>query len=165
MTSPARPTRHGIIDLHSHYPMHLETRGSVLRAMTLKNNLDLKVQLIEPTIAAKQVSAEEAKFESSFFANLSYSSIDQPSVIVQQEQQYKSQTADLGVQVPLQTGGTAKFDLADNRANITAGDFSAVSYTPVTTFSISQPLLRGAGKPRGFVLCSRSCGKRDPGGA
>jgi hypothetical protein len=32
------------------------------RAMTLKNNLDLKVQLIEPTIAAKQVSAEEAKF-------------------------------------------------------------------------------------------------------
>ena len=89
------------------------------RAMTLKNNLDLKVQLIEPAIAAKQVSEEEAKFESSFFTNLTYSNIDQPSVIVQQAQQYKSQTADLGVQVPLQTGGTVKFDLADNRTNIT----------------------------------------------
>jgi outer membrane protein TolC len=126
------------------------------RAMTLKNNLDLKVQLIEPTIAAKQVSAEEAKFESSFFTNLAYNNINQPSVIVSQAQQYKSETADLGVQVPLQTGGTVKFDLADNRTDITSnvfdqsgnsiGKFSSVSYTPVTTFSISQPLLRGAGK-------------------
>jgi hypothetical protein len=33
------------------------------RAMTLKNNLDLKVQLIEPTIAGAQLGAEEAKFE------------------------------------------------------------------------------------------------------
>ncbi len=125
------------------------------RAMTLKNNLDLKVQLIEPAIAAKQVSEEEAKFESSFFTNLAYNNIDQPSVIVQQAQQYKSQTADLGVQVPLQTGGTVKFDLADNRTNITGNIFdqngksvkySSVTYTPMTTFSISQPLLRGAGK-------------------
>lgn len=126
------------------------------RAMTLKNNLDLKVQLIEPTLAATQVSAEEAKFESSFFTNLSYSSIDQPSVVVEQAQKYKSQTADLGVQVPLQTGGTVKFDMADTRTNtpftiqdpvtgnITTHDI--VSYTPSTTFSISQPLLRGAGK-------------------
>ncbi|MGD0573222.1 MAG: TolC family protein [Sedimentisphaerales bacterium] len=116
------------------------------RAMTLKNNLDLKVQLIEPAIAAKQVSEEEAKFESSFFTNLSYNNINQPSVVVEQAPQYKSQTADLGVQVPLQTGGTVKFDLADNRTNITVGKYSEVSYTPVTTFSISQPLLRGAGK-------------------
>jgi outer membrane protein TolC len=126
------------------------------RAMTLKNNLDLKVQLIEPAIAAKQVSEEEAKFESSFFTNLTYANIDQPSVIVEQAQQYKSQTADLGVQVPLQTGGTVKFDLADNRTNITGnifdqngrsvGKYSSITYTPMTTFSISQPLLRGAGK-------------------
>ena len=49
----------------------------------------------------------------------------------------------------MQTGGTVKFDLADNRTNITNGSlgkYSEVSYTPVTTFSISQPLLRGAGK-------------------
>jgi outer membrane protein TolC len=126
------------------------------RAMTLKNNLDLKVQLIEPTIAAKQVSVEEAKFESSFFTNLAYNNINQPSVIVAQAQQYKSETADLGVQVPLQTGGTVQFDLADNRTDVTShildqngnslGRFNNVNYTPTTTFSISQPLLRGAGK-------------------
>jgi outer membrane protein len=119
------------------------------RAMTLKNNLDLKVQLVEPAIAAKQVSAEEAKFESSFFTNLNYSSINQPSVIVQQAQQYKSQKADLGVQVPLQTGGTAKFDLADTRTKIGGNAFdsnSVINYTPTATFSISQPLLQGAGK-------------------
>jgi outer membrane protein TolC len=116
------------------------------RAMTLKNNLDLKVQLIEPTIAAKQVSEEEAKFESSFFTNLAYSNIDQPSVIVQQAQKYETKTVDLGVQVPLQTGGTARFDLADNRTNISIGNYSEIIYTPTTTFSISQPLLRGAGK-------------------
>ena len=126
------------------------------RVMTLKNNLDLKVQLIEPTMAAKQVSAEEAKFESSFFANLTYSDIDTPSVIVEQAQEYKNQTADLGVQVPLQTGGTVSFDLADTRTEtpFTVQDpgtgkiilSSIVSYTPSATFSISQPLLRGAGK-------------------
>jgi outer membrane protein len=119
------------------------------RAMTLKNNLDLKVQLIEPAIAAKQVSAEEAKFESSFFANLNYSKINQPSVIISQAQQYETQTADLGVQVPLQTGATAKFDLADTRTKIGGNAFDAnstITYTPTATFSISQPLLRGAGK-------------------
>jgi len=126
------------------------------RAMTLKNNLDLKVQLIEPTMAAKQVSAEEAKFESSFFANLTYSDIDTPSVVVQQAQKYKNETADLGVQVPLQTGGTVSFDLADTRTEtpFTVQDpitgriisSSVVTYTPSATFSISQPLLRGAGK-------------------
>ena len=52
------------------------------RAMTLTNNLDLKVQLIAPAIAAKQVSEEEAKFESSFFSNLSYNDVQQPSSVL-----------------------------------------------------------------------------------
>jgi outer membrane protein len=119
------------------------------RAMTLKNNLDLKVQLIEPAIAAQQVSAEEAKFESSFFTNLNYSKINQPSVIIEQAQQYETQTADLGVQIPLETGANVKFDLADTRTKIGGNAFDAnsiINYTPTATFSISQPLLRGAGK-------------------
>jgi outer membrane protein len=139
-------------------PGQVEVKLSIeqCRAMTLKNNLDLKVQLIEPTLAAKQLSAEEAKFEASFFSTLSYSNIGQPSVVVEQAQKYKSQTADLGVQVPLQTGGTVRFDMADTRTstpfvtqdpvtgNLTSGNVA--SYTPSTTFSLSQPLLRGAGK-------------------
>lgn len=142
----AKADANGGIDINTSTEKEMTLSIEQCRAMTLKNNLDLKVQLIEPTIAAKQLSAEEAKFESSFFSNLSYSNVNQPSVVVQQAQQYKSQTADLGVQVPLRTGGTVNFDLADNRTNISVGDYSAVSYTPTTTLSISQPLLRGAGK-------------------
>ncbi|MBN2019889.1 MAG: TolC family protein [Sedimentisphaerales bacterium] len=126
------------------------------RAMTLMNNLDLKVQLIEPAIAARQVDAEEAKFESAFFTNLDYRDIDQPTVVVEQAEKYKSGSVDLGVDVPLRTGGTIRFDLADNRtktifntydANMDVnGQDSTTSYTPIATLSISQPLLRGAGK-------------------
>ena len=117
------------------------------RAMTLSNNLDLKVQLIEPAIAAKQVGAEEAKFESAFFSNINYNSIKQPSsVLADQASAYKSMTVDVGVQVPLQTGGTVKFDLADNKTESGYDPFFPVSYTATGSLSISQPLLRGAGK-------------------
>lgn len=112
------------------------------RAMTLTNNLDLKVQLIAPAIAAQRVSEEEAKFESSFFANLSYSDIRQPgSVIVDQASTYKSVGGDLGVEVPLRTGGKLTFDVADNRTRT-----EYISYSAITSLSISQPLLQGAGK-------------------
>ncbi len=112
------------------------------RAMTLANNLDLKVQLIAPAIAAQRVSEEEAKFESSFFSNLSYSDVRQPgSVLISQASTYKSAGVDLGVEVPLRTGGKLTFDVADNR---TRTDY--ISYSATTSLSISQPLLQGAGK-------------------
>jgi outer membrane protein len=112
------------------------------RAMTLTNNLDLKVQLIAPAIAAQKVSEEEAKFESSFFSNLSYNDVRQPgSVLVNQPSTEKSFGVDLGVDVPLRTGGKVTFDVADNR---TKTDY--VSYTATSSLSISQPLLQGAGK-------------------
>jgi outer membrane protein TolC len=112
------------------------------RAMTLTNNLDLKVQLIAPAIAAQKVSEEEAKFESSFFSNLSYSDVKQPgSVLVSEAPVYKSFDVDLGVEVPLRTGGKVTFDVADNH---TRTDY--VSYSATSSLSISQPLLRGAGK-------------------
>jgi outer membrane protein TolC len=117
------------------------------RAMTLANNLDLKVQLIAPAIAAQQVNAEEAKFEWAFFSNLSYSDIQQPSsVLVSQASAYKSGDVDLGVEVPLRTGGKVTFDVADNRTSSNYNPLSPVSYSAKSTLSISQPLLRGAGK-------------------
>jgi outer membrane protein TolC len=110
--------------------------------MTLTNNLDLKVQLIAPAIAAQRVSEEEAKFESSFFSNLSYNDIRRPGeVLVSQASAYKSFGVDLGVEVPLRTGGKLTFDVADNRTRT-----NSVSYSAITSLSISQPLLRGAGK-------------------
>jgi outer membrane protein len=116
------------------------------RAWTLANNLDLKVQLIAPAIAAQQVNAEEAKFESSFFSNLNYTNVSQPtSVLIDQASKYKSGTVDVGVDVPLRTGGTVQFDLADSRTTSNFDPLFPVSYTARSSFSISQPLLRGAG--------------------
>src|SRR4030042_1146809 len=65
-------------------PAQREVRLSIeqCRAMTLTNNLDLKVQLISPAIAAQRVSEEEAKFESLFFSNLSYSDTKQPGSVL-----------------------------------------------------------------------------------
>ncbi len=118
------------------------------RAWTLANNLDLKVQLIAPAIAAQQVNAEEAKFESAFFTNLSSSDIRQPSsVLADQASEYKSEDVDVGVQMPLRTGGTVQFDVADKRTETNYGGSSfPVSYSATGSLSISQPLLRGAGK-------------------
>jgi outer membrane protein TolC len=117
------------------------------RAMTLANNLDLKVQLVAPAIAAQKVNAEEAKFESVFFSNLSYSDVQQPSsVLIEQASAYKSGVVDLGVQMPLRTGGTVSFDVADNRTKTNYNPILPVSYSATSSLSISQPLLRGAGK-------------------
>jgi len=138
---------HGPVEVNKPAESEIKLSIEQCRAMTLKNNLDLKVQLIEPAIAAKQVSAEEAKFEWAFFSNLNYSDVSQPmSVLVDQASTYKSGTVDLGVQVPLKTGGTVSFDLADNRTKSNFDPFFPVSYSATGTLSISQPLLRGAGK-------------------
>ncbi|MDD5063677.1 MAG: TolC family protein [Phycisphaerae bacterium] len=106
------------------------------RAMTLANNLDLKVQLIAPAIAAQKVSEEEAKFEASFFSNLTYSDTRQPGLA-----HTESTNVDLGVEVPLRTGGKLKFDVADEWTRT-----DSTSYSPASSLSISQPLLRDAGK-------------------
>lgn len=118
------------------------------RAMTLENNLDLKVQLISPAIAAEKVSEQEAQFEAAFFSNVRYGKTDTPvaSYIDIAGSQLDYSSTDLGVRVPLQTGGTITFDMLDNRTK-TDSSYSIFnpSYGSDMSFSISQPLLRGAG--------------------
>ncbi|WP_198246568.1 hypothetical protein [methane-oxidizing endosymbiont of Gigantopelta aegis] len=50
------------------------------RAMALSNNLDLKIALIEPSIAATYVGEEQAKFDDLIFANVKYSNKDTPKL-------------------------------------------------------------------------------------
>jgi len=119
------------------------------RAWALENNLRLKAELISPTIAAQNVSAEEAKFEASFFSRINYNKTDQPmgTALYVQGSQTDYSSVDMGVQIPLQTGGTITMDLIDTR---TMTNQESVllnpSYSSVLAFSISQPLLRNAGK-------------------
>ena len=119
------------------------------RALTLENNLDLKVQLISPAIAAERVSEQEAAFEAAFFSNTSYARTDTPvaSTIEIEGTKRNYLYTDLGVQVPLRTGGTVTFDLADSRSKSdSVYSMFDPSYSSDLSVSISQPLLRSAGK-------------------
>lgn len=118
------------------------------RAWALENNLGLKAELLSPTIAAEALSAEEAKFEASFFSRIQYSKTDRPvgTALFVQGSSSESAMVDLGVQMPLQTGGTLTVDLVDNRTLTNQTSFFLnPSYTSALSFSISQPLLRNAG--------------------
>ena len=130
-------------------PEQLELTLEQCRALAMENNLDLKVQLISPAIAAERVSEEEARFETAFFSNINYTKTDMPGIsfldeITGSQRDYAS--TDLGVQVPLRTGGTVTFDLADRRTKTNAEQINFNPYySSGLSASISQPLLRNAG--------------------
>jgi outer membrane protein len=144
-------------DVNEAPPKELKLTLEQCRAMVLENDLDLKVQLINPTIAAEKVTQQEAQFESAFFSNVRYGKTDTPVAssidIAGSKLEYSS--TDLGVRVPLRTGGTVTFDLADNRTK-TDSIYSIFnpSYGSNASVSISQPLLRGAGKRANtYAIC------------
>ncbi|MHC4864571.1 MAG: hypothetical protein ACYTEX_10830, partial [Planctomycetota bacterium] len=96
-------------------PEEIEVALEDCRALALTNNLDLKVALISPAIAAQQVSEQEARFEAAFFSNATYAKTDTPTETTLKGSQVDGSNVDLGVRVPLRTGGTVTFDLADTR--------------------------------------------------
>lgn len=118
-----------------------------VRAWTLVNNLDLDVALIDPTIANTRISEEEGRFEAVFFANSRYSSFDQPTASSLAGSQVDVFDADVGFRVPMRTGGSIEVALPFNRTQ-TDNPFTFLnpSYTSDLRLSISQPLLRGAGR-------------------
>ncbi len=137
-------------DVNEVPPKELELTLEECRALTLENNLDLKVELINPAVAAEKVSEQEAQFEAAFYSNMTYSKTDTPVASFLDEisgSQVDYTSTNLGVQVPLRTGGTVSFDLADSRLK-TGSPYSIFdpSYSSDLSTSISQPLLRGAGK-------------------
>jgi outer membrane protein len=136
-------------DVNQPAPEKLELTLEQCRALTLENNLDLKVQLINPAIAAERVSQQEAQFEAAFSANVSYAKTDTPvaSILDISGSNLSYTYTDLGVSVPLRTGGTVSFDVVDNRTK-TDSIYSIFnpSYSSDLSASISQPLLRNAGK-------------------
>jgi len=137
------------IDANEVPPKELKLNLEQCRALTLENNLDLKVQLISPAIAAERVSEQEAAFEAAFSTNMTYSKTDTPSASFLDDISGSKRSnlyTNLGVQVPLRTGGSVAFDLADNRSK-TGSEWSVFDPSYGSDFSVSiiQPLLRGAG--------------------
>jgi outer membrane protein len=117
-----------------------------VRRLALRNNLDLRVELINPSIARTTLSEEEARFEAVFTANVNYSKFDAPTASRLNSSQAENVSADVGVALPLQTGGTVRFGVPVNRFK-TNNEFSLLNPAYESDFvaAISQPLFRGAG--------------------
>ena len=110
------------------------------RADALAHNLDLKVALLSPTIAAEAVNEAEARFEASLFSGLGFARVDSPPFGAAPSAQGETTDANLGVDIPLRTGGTLTFE-----SRATRFDEDASGWSSDFAASISHPLLRGAG--------------------
>ncbi len=117
-----------------------------VRAAALANNLDMKVELVNPSIAQAGVDAEEAKFEATFVASARQTHSDQAVEFATESSQADVSRFNLGVNIPLRTGGRLNVDFPFGRSD-TDNPFSVLNpaFDAVVGFSISQPLLRGAG--------------------
>lgn len=115
------------------------------RSAALERNLDLKVQLYLPALARSQVSQEEAKFEAAITANYQKQSNnlvgnDPTSGLLATEQ------LTTGLAMPLATGGTFTPQVLTTQNDPTVASATGTdNWQSGLAFSISQPLLRGAG--------------------
>ncbi|MCE9619361.1 MAG: TolC family protein [Planctomycetes bacterium] len=115
------------------------------RSAALQRNLDLKVQLYNPAIARSQVSQEEAKFEAAITANWQ----KQSSNLVGNDPTTGNLATDnftTGLNFPLATGGTFTASaLSTENTPTVAAATGTDNWQSGMAFSISQPLLQGAG--------------------
>lgn len=121
-----------------------------VRALALKNNLDLKVNVVSPAIARESINEEEARYEATFTTNFDYFSNDAAVSNTADEAlngtQSNGWSVTPGVTVPLRTGGLIDFDVPVARSSTdspTATLNPAYRANPIAR--ISQPLLRGGG--------------------
>jgi outer membrane protein len=135
-----------------------------LRLRVLQRNLDIEFARFAPELARQAVSAEEAKFDAIIGSRFSYARKDTPerdgdlvrfssgdpalsgAIVKFTEVEQEKELTDLGLSVtlPLPTGG---------KISVGGGLFQKDLFSPqtfeeyvaATQFSLSQPLLRGAG--------------------
>lgn len=117
------------------------------RASALEHNLDLKVAFINPTIAEQSVSEEEGRFEAAFTTRALWQETDAPTSSTLSSAQAKQQSIEPGVRIPLRSGETVNVSIPFSRSE-TNNQFSTLNpaYTTDLNLSVSQPLLRGAGR-------------------
>ena len=127
-------------------PETIELTLAEVRAAALQNNLDLAVEIYNPEIAGLDVDVERARFESAFTASARRGVIDSPTALGTEGSQSTFDDFDLGVNIPLRTGGTARVNLPFSRTE-TNNPFSLLNpaHESDLRFSLSQPILRNAG--------------------
>ena len=108
-----------------------------VRAATLANNLDLKVELINPSIAQRTLDEQRARFEAAFFGSASYSASETDTGVSSTSNNYQ-----VGVGAPLYTGGSISVGMPFGESD--SDDFDGVADAAVSV-SVIQNLLRGGG--------------------
>jgi outer membrane protein len=108
-----------------------------VRAATLANNLDLKIELINPAIAQRALDAERARFEAAFSGSASYTASETDTGVSSTRNDYR-----VGIDVPLYTGGLIEVGMP-------FGEFDSDTSDGVADAAVSvlfiQSLLRGGG--------------------
>lgn len=117
-----------------------------VRQLALQNTLEIRISLIDPTIARQQLNIERARFESLFTTRVNYSKTDQPTASQLTGAQTKDISVSPGVTIPLHTGGSLQFELPFDRFE-TNNQFSTLNpaYSSDALVTFTQPLLRGFG--------------------
>lgn len=124
------------------------------RAMVLQNNLDLKVQRIDPEIAVKEVAAAQAVFEPLIFAGFDFFNSETPTVSDLDASSVESEGWNVGFSLPLRTGGRIMINApqsrveTDNTFQFSPGQTTksvSESYNSDLSISLNQPLLRNGG--------------------
>lgn len=118
-----------------------------VRVETLRNNLDLRAALVDPAIGAAELSEERARFEAVFRPSLRYSNRNDPVFDVTAANARDDLIVGADVDVPLRTGGRATVGLTGTRSQTDNPFFQFdTAFSSDVTFSLSQPLLRNAGR-------------------
>lgn len=136
-----------------------------IRALAIKNNLAIQIARFDPEISGQVLREEAAKFDRTFFASAKYSSKDSPIIsddnvqfstnnpsldkekvkLTLLEQQKQALDFDVGVKLPLRSGGTVTLSSPLTRQR-SQGLIDSDEYRSALRFSFSQPLLRNAGR-------------------
>ncbi len=128
-------------------PERMELTLAECRSMALQNNLHLRTRLADPVLAQESLNQERAKFEAVFSGTGSYEDRDDPTTDTSGGNQGSTLFGNIGVAKPLATGGSMSVRYGDTR-NQTDSIFAPqpLFYNNSLVFSVTQPLLRNAGK-------------------
>ncbi len=116
------------------------------RAWTLQNNLDLQVALVNPEIGETFVSEEEARFESAFVSRIRFSDAKPGQAEVFRDQFIRPFDFDPAVRIPTREGGTIRLGIPISHREVFSSFFDGDQWATDIDLSISQPLLRNAGR-------------------
>lgn len=136
-----------------------------VRTSVLEGNLRIRVARFDPRLADEALNAERAKFDATITASASYTDAEKPTGnttlfglssddpalsgarggFTELEQDREKLESGVGLRIPLPTGGRVGLRQSFEIDDKSAVGVSSTEDRAATRFSISQPLLRGAG--------------------